>query len=75
MPTRYAALPVQYDIQRMAEDMALKGWTRQDLAAHAGVSGMTVTNFFSGKSVRPPTVKKLASALGYTVKRYLISAA
>jgi lambda repressor-like predicted transcriptional regulator len=73
MHTKDAAVVIRYNRQRLAEDMALKGWTMAELASHAGVSPMTVSNVLSGQPVRPPTVKKMAKALGYSVARYLIS--
>lgn len=70
---RTTAAPIEFDAQRMAEDMALKGWTKLDLANAAGVADMTVIRFLRGDSQTAPTAKKLARALGYSVRRYLIS--
>lgn len=56
----------------MAEDMAIKGWTKLDLAKRADVSDMTVIRFLRGERQTGRTAKKLASALGYSVRRYLI---
>jgi len=67
------ASPVQFDSQRMAEDMALKGWTKLELAKRARVADMTVIRFLRGERQTAPTAKKLARALGYSVRRYLIS--
>lgn len=72
MKTR-AATPVRFDAQRMAEDMALRGWTKLDLANEAGVADMTVIRFLRGERQTPKTAKKLALALGYSVRRYLIT--
>jgi transcriptional regulator with XRE-family HTH domain len=68
-----AARPIEFDAQLMAEDMALKGWHKLDLANEAGVADMTVIRFLRGERQTAPTAKKLARALGYTVARYLIS--
>lgn len=57
----------------MAEDMAAKGWTKLELANRAGVADMTVIRFLRGESQTAPTAKKLAKALGHSVRRYLIS--
>jgi transcriptional regulator with XRE-family HTH domain len=65
---------IRFDAQRMAEDMALRGWTKKDFAIRAGVSDMTVIRFLRGEYQTAPTAKKLAEALGYSVRRYLISA-
>lgn len=66
---------IEFDSQLMAEDMALKGWNKGDLANRAQVSDMTVIRFLRGESQTARTAKKLAKALGYTVQRYLISSA
>lgn len=57
----------------MAEDMALRGWSKLDLANEAGVADMTVIRFLRGERQTPKTAKKLALALGYSARRYLIS--
>lgn len=62
-----------YDVARMREDMALQGWIQMDLARKARVSHMTVGRFLSGEVQTARTAKKLAKAMGYTVRRYLIS--
>lgn len=57
----------------MAEDVALRGWLPIDLARKARVADMTVYRFLRGEQQTAPTAKKLAAALGYSVRRYLIS--
>jgi transcriptional regulator with XRE-family HTH domain len=64
---------IQFDTQRLAEDMAIKGWNKLQLANHAGVADMTVIRFLRGESQTAATCKKLAKALGYSIRRYLIS--
>jgi transcriptional regulator with XRE-family HTH domain len=71
--SRTSAEPIQYDAQLMAEDMALRGWTKLDLAKRARVADMTVIRFLRGESQTAPTAKKLANALGHSVRRYIIS--
>lgn len=68
-----AATPVEFDTQRMAEDMALRGWNKLDLARRAKVADMTVIRFLRGERQTNGTAKKLAKALGHSVRRYLIS--
>jgi transcriptional regulator with XRE-family HTH domain len=63
---------VQFDVGLMQEDMAAKGWLQSDLASAASVSDMTVTRFFRGDHRTNRTAKKLARALGYSVRRYLV---
>ena len=58
----------------MAEDMAAKGWLQTDLARQAETSHMTVGRFLRGDHQTNRTAKKLAKALGYSVRRYLLSA-
>lgn len=63
---------ITFDVGRMREDMAAKGWLQNDLAHEAGVADMTVTRFFRGDHRTNRTAKKLAGALGYSVRRYLV---
>ena len=67
------ATDVKFDGQRMAEDIALRGWLPVDLARKARVSDMTVYRFIRGERQTAPMAKKLAGALGYSIRRYLIS--
>ena len=62
----------RFNGQLMAEDCAVKGWTKAELAERAGVSDMTVIRFLRGHSQTGPTAKALADALGEEVGRYLI---
>ena len=63
---------VSYDIDLLKVDMAVRGWIAQDLAHEANVSHMSVSRFLRGKgSAR--IAKKLALALGFQVKRYLVT--
>lgn len=62
-----------YDARLMAEDMAIKGWNKLELSRKAGVADMTVIRFLRGENQTAPTAKKLAEALGHSVRRYLIS--
>lgn len=73
MSNKPVAPIVRFNAQLLAEDMALKGWSKLDLATAAGVADMTVIRFLRGERQTPQTVKKLAKALGHSVRRYLIS--
>jgi transcriptional regulator with XRE-family HTH domain len=53
--------------------MAAKGWLPTDLARKAGVSDQTVSQFLRRRSQSARTAKKLAQALGFSVRRYLIT--
>lgn len=52
--------------------MAAKGWIAKDLAGKSRVSEMTVSRFLRGVRQSPRTAKKLAKALGFSVRRYLV---
>lgn len=60
----------RFNADRVAADMALKGWNNVDLARAAGISDKTVTRFLSGEVQTAKTAQLMARALGYTVKRY-----
>ncbi len=62
-----------YDTERMRQDMAALGWMSVDLAREAGVSHMTVSRFLRRERQTARSAKKLASALGYSVRRYLVT--
>lgn len=68
-----APATVSYNVAQMAEDMAVKGFLKKDLAAKAGVSAMAVTRFLRGDRQTARMAKRLATALGHSVRRYLIS--
>ena len=65
--------PVAWNVELFEADMAGKGWLAVDLARRAGVSHMTVGRFLKGERQTPRTAKAMASALGYSVRRYLIA--
>lgn len=65
---------ITYDTERIREDISLRGWLQNDLARAAGVSPQVISYFMSGKVQTARTAGKVAMALGYTVRRYLISA-
>lgn len=62
----------RFDVPRMQDDMVAKGWLPMDLARRARVSHMTVKRFFEGQHQTPRTAKKLAIALGRTVRDYML---
>lgn len=59
-----------YDYRQVERDAASRGWDGKELARQADVSAMTVSRFFRGHPIAPRTAKKLASALGRSLKRY-----
>jgi plasmid maintenance system antidote protein VapI len=64
---------IEYDVALMQRDMASRGWQPVDLAARAAVSKSTVSRFFDGSFQTPRTAAKLAKALGYSVRRYVVA--
>lgn len=64
---------IRFDVERLVEDTTLRGWMTNELARRAGVSDMTAYRFINGTSRTPKTAAKLAAALGYSVRRYLIT--
>jgi transcriptional regulator with XRE-family HTH domain len=64
---------IRFDGALMALDVARKGWKPIDLARQAEVADMTVYRFLSGERQTAPIAKKLATALGRSINRYLIT--
>lgn len=62
----------QWNVERIARDMALRGWSSKDLAKAADISVMRVSRFLNGRHQTSKTAKQIALALGYTTRRYLI---
>lgn len=60
----------KFNVERMVADMALRGWNNSDLARAASVSDMTVTRFLRGESQTAKTAARLATALGFSIRRY-----
>jgi transcriptional regulator with XRE-family HTH domain len=63
---------VRFNRQLMAEDLAIKGWTKAEFSKRARVADMTVIRFLRGDRQTAQTAHRLAKALGHSVKRYLI---
>lgn len=65
---------VRYDVARMTEDLAAKGWQPVDLARRCKppISPSTVTRFFSGAHQTARMAKRLSRALGQSPDHYLI---
>lgn len=62
----------EWNVALLEADMAAKGWLPVDLARQAGVSHMTVGRFMKRERQTARTAKKLAAALGRSVRRYLV---
>lgn len=63
----------QFDVAKLGHDIASRGWQPKDLARAAEVSEATVSRALSGQRFNPRTWDRLARALGYTVRRYLLA--
>lgn len=61
-----------YNVALLRNDIAARGWLPTDLAKRAKVSDMTVSRFLSGERRTARTAMKLAKALGYSIRRYLV---
>ncbi len=63
-----------YDVARMKDDMAAKGWQPVDLARKCRpvAAASSVTRFFSGEFQTARMAKRLSKALGKTADHYLI---
>jgi len=66
-------MPLTYDTERLRQDLALREWFGSDLARAAGVSDMTVTRALRGGPVSARMMGRLARALGFTIRRYLVT--
>lgn len=62
---------VRYDLGKLREDMALRGWLARDLARAAGVSDTSVHRFLTGKTQTARLAARLAQAIGHPVRRYI----
>lgn len=72
--TSLAPPAVTYDVALIAEDMAAKGFLQTDLAKRAGLSPMVVSRFLRCERQNARAAKKIARALGASVRRYIVSA-
>lgn len=63
-------LQVIWNTERLVQDMALRGWNDQDVARRAGLSYKTVERFRTGETQTAKTALKIATAFGYSVRRY-----
>jgi transcriptional regulator with XRE-family HTH domain len=62
----------RFDTQRLVDDMALRGWEQKNLTAASGLSAMTISRFIRAERQTVKTAARIAHAMGYTVRRYLI---
>lgn len=63
---------VEFNVQLMAEDMAVNGLDKLGLSKKAKVADMTVIRFLRAESQTARTAAKLAKALGHSVERYVV---
>lgn len=66
------AMRVSWDVQLIAEDMAVKGWHKRELARRAKLGHATIVRFLSGERQTAVTAAKIAKALRQDTERYLI---
>jgi transcriptional regulator with XRE-family HTH domain len=63
---------VRFNVAQIQMDLAAKGWQPTDLADRAGVARSTVSRFLNGEFQTARMAKRLAEALGYSVRRYIV---
>ena len=63
---------VRFDVDKMLHDMADRGWIARDLSRESGLSDMTISRFLRGELQTARTAKKIATALGYSPRRYVL---
>jgi transcriptional regulator with XRE-family HTH domain len=61
-----------YDVAKLRDDMARRGWNASRLAEASGLSNPTVSKFLKRTTQTEKVAKELAKALGFSVARYLI---
>lgn len=66
-------MTIEFNTARMRLDAAAQGLTAGALGKRAKCTPMQVSRFLRGQSRSPVIAKKLAKALGYSVRRYLPS--
>lgn len=64
---------LRYDVTRIREDMEDRGWLQSHLARKSRLSEQTISRFLRGDGQTAPTAKKIAEALGRSIRRYRIS--
>lgn len=64
---------VSFNVALLTADIARRGWLPIDLARRAKVSHMSVGRFLRGERQTPRMAKKLASALGQSLERYVVT--
>jgi transcriptional regulator with XRE-family HTH domain len=62
----------RYNAALIAQDLAERGWHGEELARRAGLSGSTVHRFLTGQMQTGKAAAKIADALGYPLKRYVL---
>jgi transcriptional regulator with XRE-family HTH domain len=60
----------KFNTERIASDMAIRGWNHSDLARATGKSVQTITRFLSSEVQTAKVAAAIAQALGHTVRRY-----
>jgi len=63
-----------YDIEKLAQRKAALGLTDQMLARRAGLHPSTIKNILTGRTCKPPTIRKIAEALGMDLAELVVPA-
>ncbi|HYC00443.1 MAG TPA: helix-turn-helix transcriptional regulator [Candidatus Limnocylindrales bacterium] len=62
----------RFDVDKLVDDLAARGWLPTDLARAAQLSDMTISRVLKGQRHNPRTWKQIADALGKNIRRYTI---
>ena len=65
---------VKFNTELMVLDIASRGWTSRVAAQKAGISYRVLRYYLSGTYQSVTTTRKLAEAMRYSPKRYVIGA-
>lgn len=64
---------LRYNVRRIQEDMARRGWMATHLSRECRLSVKTVIRFLNGECQTAKTAHRIATALDAKVDRYLVT--
>ena len=74
-PARPAPARPRFNVSRIIDDAASKGWNQRQLGLRAGLASSTMSRFITGQNQTPKVAVRLAKALGQSLERYLVRGA
>jgi transcriptional regulator with XRE-family HTH domain len=63
---------MKINTKKMERARILRGWTKARLADEIGIDPSTIGKIERGKNFKPPTIKKIADALGLDMESLLL---